>query len=44
MTEILPNWNLKDFYSSYEDLQIEKDINLFKKIVNSFIKNIMEKF
>ena len=38
MTEILPNWNLKDFYSSYEDLQIEKDINLFKQFVSSFSK------
>ena len=38
MTEILPNWNLKDFYSSYEDPQIEKDINLFKQFVSSFSK------
>jgi len=28
MTEKLPNWNLKDFYNSYEDLQIQKDINI----------------
>ena len=38
MTEILPNWNLKDFYSYYEDPQIEKDINLFKQFVSSFSK------
>ena len=38
MTEKLPNWNLKDFYNSYEDLQIQKDINIFKNFVASFSK------
>ena len=38
MTEKLPNWNLKDFYNSYEDPQIQKDINTFKDFVSSFSK------
>ncbi|MDC0861230.1 M3 family oligoendopeptidase [Alphaproteobacteria bacterium] len=38
MTEKLPNWNLKDFYSSYEDPQIQKDTNTFKEFVSSFSK------
>ncbi|MDA9605153.1 M3 family oligoendopeptidase [Alphaproteobacteria bacterium] len=38
MTEKLPNWNLKDFYNSYEDPQIQKDINTFKDFVTSFSK------
>ena len=38
MTEILPNWNLKDFYLSIEDSQIDKDLSLFKNFVTSFNK------
>jgi hypothetical protein len=34
MTEVLPNWNLKDFYLSIEDKQIDKDLELFKTIYN----------
>ena len=48
MTEKLPNWNLKDFYNSYEDLQIQKDINIFKTFVassssNTYLCNIAHK-
>lgn len=43
MIKKLPNWNLKDFYSSYEDPQIQKDIHLFKDFVSSFRKKYSEK-
>ena len=36
MTEVLPNWNLKDFYLSIEDKQIDKDLELFKQFYNKF--------
>jgi hypothetical protein len=36
MTEVLPNWNLKDFYLSIEDKQIDKDLELFQTIYNKF--------
>ena len=29
MSETLPNWNLKDFYLSIDDKQIENDLELF---------------
>ena len=36
MTEVLPNWNLKDFYLSIEDKQINKDLELFKQFTINF--------
>ena len=36
MTEVLPNWNLKDFYLSIDDKQIDKDLELFKKFTINF--------
>ncbi|MDB2564949.1 M3 family oligoendopeptidase [Alphaproteobacteria bacterium] len=36
MTEVLPNWNLKDFYLSIEDKQIDKDLELFKQFTINF--------
>ena len=36
MTEVLPNWNLKDFYLSIDDKQIDKDLELFKQFTINF--------
>ena len=40
MTEILPNWNLKDFYDSIDDNLIQSDLNQFEK----FAKNFQQKY
>ena len=40
MTEILPNWNLKDFYDSIDDKLIQSDLNQFEK----FAKNFQQKY
>ena len=32
----LPNWNLRDFYESYEDKKIYDDLILYKEFVNKF--------
>ena len=39
MSNKLPNWNLNDFYSSYKDEHIFKDLDLFKKSTKSFKEN-----
>ena len=39
MSNKLPNWNLNDFYSSYKDEHISKDLDLFKKSTKSFKEN-----
>ena len=36
MSDNLPNWNLKDFYSSFKDEAISKDLDNFKKYTKTF--------
>ncbi len=43
MTNKLPNWNLNDFYSSYKDESISKDLELFKKSTKSFLEKYKDK-
>ena len=43
MTETLPNWNLKDFYLSIDDKQIEKDLELFKNFTLNFSNKYKDK-
>jgi len=43
MSETLPNWNLKDFYLSIDDKQIEKDLELFKNFTLNFSNNYKDK-
>ena len=43
MSETLPNWNLKDFYLSIDDKQIEKDLELFKKFTLNFSNKYKDK-
>ena len=43
MSENLPNWNLHDFYSSFRDEQISKDLSLFKKFTENFKKKYKDK-
>ena len=43
MSETLPNWNLKDFYLSIDDKQIEKDLELFKNFALNFNNNYKDK-
>ncbi len=43
MTENLPNWNLHDFYSSFKDEQIYKDLFVFKKFTEDFRKKYKDK-
>ena len=39
MSEKLPNWNLKDFYSNIKDEQINFDLDTFRKFSESFNKS-----
>ena len=43
MSETLPNWNLKDFYLSIDDKQIEKDLDLFKNFTLNFSNKYKDK-
>ena len=43
MSETLPNWNLKDFYLSIDDKQIEKDLELFKNFTLNFNNKYKDK-
>ena len=43
MSETLPNWNLKDFYLSINDKQIEKDLELFKNFTLNFSNKYKDK-
>ena len=43
MSETLPNWNLKDFYLSIDDRQIEKDLELFKNFTLNFSNKYKDK-
>ena len=43
MTEVLPNWNLKDFYLSIDDKQIDKDLELFKQFTINFSKKYKDR-
>ena len=43
MSETLPNWNLKDFYLSIDDKQIEKDLELFKNFTLNFSNKYKDK-
>ena len=43
MSNNLPNWNLKDFYSSYKDEAISKDLDTFKNFTKTFKENYQQK-
>ena len=43
MSNNLPNWNLKDFYSSYKDETILKDLDTFKNFTKTFKENYQQK-
>ena len=43
MSETLPNWNLKDFYLSIDDKQIENDLELFKNFTLNFSNKYKDK-
>jgi len=43
MSNNLPNWNLKDFYSSYKDETILKDLDTFKNFAKTFKENYQQK-
>ncbi|MEK9885424.1 MAG: M3 family oligoendopeptidase [Pelagibacteraceae bacterium] len=36
MTEVLPNWNLKDFYDSIDDERIQADLKQFEEFAKNF--------
>ena len=36
MTEVLPNWNLKDFYESIDDERIQADLKQFEQFAKNF--------
>ena len=36
MTEVLPNWNLKDFYESIDDERIQADLKQFEEFAKNF--------
>ena len=36
MTEVLPNWNLKDFYDSIDDERIQADLKQFEEFAKKF--------
>lgn len=42
--ELLPRWDLSDFYSSQQDPQIQKDFNQVKSLVEDFVKAYQGKF
>ena len=43
MSKTLPNWNLKDFYLSIDDKQIENDLELFKNFTLNFSNKYKDK-
>jgi len=43
MFDNLPNWNLKDFYSSFKDEAISKDLDNFKKYTKTFKESYKDK-
>ena len=43
MSDNLPNWNLKDFYSSFKDEAISKDLDNFKKYTKTFKESYKDK-
>jgi oligoendopeptidase F len=43
MSDNLPNWNLKDFYSSFKDEAISKDLYNFKKYTKTFKESYKDK-
>ena len=43
MSDNLPNWNLKDFYSSFKDIAISKDLDNFKKYTKTFKESYKDK-
>ena len=43
MSNNLPNWNLKDFYSSFKDEAISKDLDNFKKYTKTFKESYKDK-
>ena len=43
MSKNLPNWNLKDFYSSFKDEAISQDLDIFKKFTKTFKENYKDK-
>ena len=43
MSDNLPNWNLKDFYSSFKDETISKDLDNFKKYTKTFKESYKDK-
>ena len=43
MTNNLPNWNLKDFYSSFKDEAISQDLDIFQKFTKTFKENYKDK-
>ena len=43
MSDNLPNWNLKDFYSSFKDEAISKDLDNFKKYTKTFRESYKDK-
>ena len=42
MSENLPNWNLKDFYTDIKDDQINIDLDAFREFSESFNKKYKE--
>ena len=43
MSNKLPNWNLKDFYSSFKDEAISQDLHIFQKFTKTFKENYKDK-
>ena len=43
MSNNLPNWNLKDFYSSFKDEAISQDLDIFQKFTKTFKENYKDK-
>ena len=43
MSNNLPNWNLKDFYSSFKDEAISQDLDIFQKFTKIFKENYKDK-
>ena len=43
MSNKLPNWNLKDFYSSFKDEAISQDLEIFQKFTKTFKENYKDK-
>ena len=43
MSNKLPNWNLKDFYSSFKDEAISQDLDIFQKFTKTFKENYKDK-